>query len=137
MAELNFTEAFAKYGATLKNPMWAFSAIADDGALVISCWQHKFSRPDKSTLRYKDRLSRWRGNVSGKNLLISHITEAFSKHLAVRLIVASTPETGVVDAGDDARDIPKTFHVREDLVGEVTSFDRDEYVIDFRKRTPV
>ncbi|MFO0967740.1 MAG: hypothetical protein U0793_19435 [Gemmataceae bacterium] len=41
MAELKFTEAFAKYGAKLSNPQWAFSALASDGALVLSCWQHK------------------------------------------------------------------------------------------------
>jgi hypothetical protein len=38
MKKLTLTAAFAYYGAKLKNTRWAYSAIADDGALVFSCW---------------------------------------------------------------------------------------------------
>ncbi len=37
MSKLNYTDAFAKYGAKLVNPRWAYSAIADDGSMVRSC----------------------------------------------------------------------------------------------------
>jgi hypothetical protein len=134
MSEISFTEAFAKYGATLPNPQWAFSAIAQDGALVISCWQHKFTSPEKGVLRYSDCLSRWmRLNTPGKNLLMTHLAKAHNENLPVRLIIASTPDTAIVDAGEDASGLRKTFHVREDFIGQVVSFDGDAYVIDFKK----
>jgi hypothetical protein len=50
MAALGFVEAFSKYGATLANPMWAVSAIAEDGSLVISCWGHYFRSGGKGVL---------------------------------------------------------------------------------------
>lgn len=134
MAELRFTEAFAKYGAKLANPMWAFSAIAADGALVLSCWQHKFKVPEKGVLRYSDKLSRWQreGHI-GKKLLTAHLTQAYEQKLPVRLIIAATTDPARVDAGEDASGLPKTFHLKEDFVGQVVSFDGDAYVIDFKK----
>jgi len=135
MCGLTFSDAFAKYGAKLANPMWAFSAKAPDGSIVLSCWSHKFTSPGKGLMRYADRLSRWRVNTPGKNLLISHISEAHASRLPVRLIIATTSDPAVVDAGEDASKIAKTFHVREDLVGHVTTFDGDNYVIDVSRST--
>jgi hypothetical protein len=138
MSELSFTAAFASFGAKLANPMWAFSAMADDGALVISCWQHKFTMPEKGLLRYSDRLSRWqRMNMPGKNLLITHLTQAYEQKLPVRLVIASTSDTATVDAGEDASRLSKTFHVRKEFTGQVVAFDGDAYQIDFRKRRDV
>ena len=54
MAKLNFTEAFAKYGAKLSNPQWAVSAIAEDGAFVMSCWAH-YIKSLEGCMRYEDR----------------------------------------------------------------------------------
>ncbi len=135
MGNLSFTGAFAKYGAALPNPQWAFSAIAPDGALVISCWQHKFTIPEKGLLRYSDRLSRWKDlKHPGRNMFIKHLGEAHGKQLPVRLIIASAKDTEKVDAGEDASGVQKTFDVRTEFVGQVVSFDGDAYVIDFRKR---
>lgn len=133
MPNLTYSDAFAAYGAKLANRMWAYSAKAADGSLVLSCWSHKFSYPVKGTMRYADRLSRWRINAPGKRLLIEHLTEAHEARLPVRLVIATTTRPDVVDAGDDASTIPKTFHVREDLVGRVTRFDGDEYELDFAR----
>ena len=134
MSDLTFTEAFAKYGATLSNIQWAFSAIAPDGALVISCWQHKFSIPQKGVLRYSDCLSRWKQlNTPGRNLFVKHLRQAYTDKLPVRLIIASAKDPEKVDTGEDASGIRKTFEVREGFVGQVISFDEDAYVIDFKK----
>jgi hypothetical protein len=134
MGKLSFTEAFAKYGAKLANPQWAFSAIAKDGALVVSCWQHKFTIPSKGILRYSDRLSRWQRSAPGKNLLITHLEQAYKENLRVRLIIVSTQETAAVDAGEDVSRASKTFHLKEDFIGKVVSFDGDAFVIDFAKQ---
>jgi hypothetical protein len=131
---MNYSEAFAAYDAKLANPMWAFSAKALDGSIVFSCWSHKFGRPENGVLRYTDRLSRWsRISSAGKNLFVSHLSEAYGRKLPIRLIIATTTMPEVVDSGEDASGIPKTFHVRKDLIGCVAQFDGDGYTFEFRR----
>ena len=133
MATLLYSDAFAAYGATLANPQWAYSAVASDGAVVLSCWSHKLKLTD-GKLRYADRLSRWKPNPAGKNLLNEHLTLGQSR--PVRLIIATTQKEyeDVVDRGEDASTIPKTFHIREDLTGTVTLFDGDNFELEFRRQ---
>ena len=113
--------------------MWAVSAQATDGAIVISCWSNYFSRPDKTTLRYTDTLSRWAGNAAGNNLLREHLLLAQSASLPIRLVIATAQNTIPVDMGLDASQISKTFHVKPDVVGNLLSFDGDEFIIDFSR----
>lgn len=130
---LSFSDAFRSLGATLANPQWAYSSIAKDGSLVISCWSHKLRLSDR-VLTYTDRLSRWRLNSPGKNLLARHLREAFENRLDVRLVIATTDQPEVVDRGEEASTIKKTFHIKENAVGKVTSFDDDNFIIEFRQR---
>lgn len=133
MSKLTFSECFAKYGATLANPMWAVSSQAEDGSIVISCWSNYFSHPDKQTLRYTDKLSRWEGNALGNNLLRQHLLLAQRDSLLIRLVVATAQNTSEIDQGRDASKISKTFHVKQGLTGRLSHFDGDEFWIDFRK----
>jgi len=133
MANLGFVEAFAKFGAKLANPMWAVSAIADDGAFVISCWAHYFKNGGPGIVRYVDSLSRWGGNELGNKLLETHLSKAFAEKLPVRMVVATAENPEAVERENDASKIKKTFHIREDLVGHVTEFDRNHFVIEFRR----
>lgn len=133
MATLSYTEAFRAFGATLANPQWAYSALAKDGALVFSCWAHKL-KLHNGGLRYVDRLSRWRPNAAGKNLFTEHLLLGLNEQRDVRLVIATTAETDVVDRGIDASKLPKRFHIREDLVGKVTLFDGDNFELEFRRR---
>lgn len=133
MADIGFVEAFAKFGAKPVNPMWAVSAIAEDGALVLSCWAHHCKSGGKGVLVYTDCLSRWGGNEMGCNLLRSHLEHAVAADLPVRMVVATTTETEFVDQGHDASKVKKTFHVREEIVGRVVSFDGDNYIIEYRR----
>jgi hypothetical protein len=133
MATLNYTEAFRAFKAKLTNPMWAYSAIAEDGAVVLSCWSHKL-KLNNGVLTYSDRLSRWEPNTPGKNLLAQHLRAALDKGLAVRLIVATTDQPDVVDRGEAADKIKKTFHIKPGVIGKVTLFDGDNFLIEFRKK---
>jgi hypothetical protein len=133
MPNLGLVEAFAKFGAKPINPMWAVSAFAEDGALVLSCWAHIFKPGGKGLLMYSDRLSRWGGNEMGANLLRTHLQEAVKADLPVRMVVATTAETELVDSGHDASKVKKTFHIRPETVGRVVSFDGDNYVIEYRR----
>jgi hypothetical protein len=130
---LSYTEAFRAFGAKLANPQWAYSALAADGALVMSCWAHKL-KARNGGLHYADHLSRWRPNPAGKNLFTEHLTIGLSEQRDVRLVIATTTETAVVDRGEDASAIPKTFHIREDVVGKVTLFDGDNFELEFRRK---
>jgi hypothetical protein len=130
---LSFTDAFRAFDATLTNPQWAYSSIAKDGSLVISCWSHKLKLSNR-VLTYTDRLSRWKLNSPGKNLLTQHLRVAYDKNLDVRLVIATTDRPDVVDRGEEASTIRKTFHIKENAVGRVTSFDNDNFVIEFRQR---
>lgn len=47
--------------------------------------------------------------------------------------MAKTSDPGAVDRGGDASKLKNTFSVREDLIGKLTSFDGDNYTIEFRK----
>jgi hypothetical protein len=132
MATLSFTDAFRAYGAKLANPMWSYSAEADDGAIVISCWSHKLKLKD-GVLTYTDRLSRWGPNTPGKNLLVEHLNLGRTQARPVRLIIATTSSPEVVDRGQDASSIQKSFHIKQDVVGKVTVFDGDNFVLEFRR----
>ncbi|MFZ3018621.1 MAG: hypothetical protein WA056_09225 [Gallionella sp.] len=133
MANLGFVEAFAKFGAKLDNPMWAVSAIANDNALVISCWAHYFKSGGSGVVRYVDSLSRWGGNELGNKLLENHLSNAFAEKLPVRMVVATAENPDTVEREHDASKVKKTFHVRDDIVGRVTDFDGDNFVIEFRR----
>jgi S-methylmethionine-dependent homocysteine/selenocysteine methylase len=127
---MNYTEAFAKYGAKLKNPQWSVSAIAADGSLVVSLYSNWFKKGIlPKTLTYSDKLSSWKGNVPGRNEFSGHLEDAKRKNVAVRIVIA-TPEQDqahLVGQVADESEIKKTFSVRTDWIGSLEVFDGDEY----------
>jgi hypothetical protein len=125
---LNFSKAFAQYGATLKNVQWAVSAIAD-GRLIVSCWQHYFQR-----MTYTDRLSRFGG--PGNNLLREHLEQAVAEELPVKAVIAYTQDRAAIDSGGDASKVKKSFTVKPDWTGKVVYFDGDEFRIQFQVAKP-
>jgi len=131
---LTFTAAFEEFGATLKNKLWAFSAIANDGALVLSCWGHRpFLRSFVDGHKvYEDHLSRWQGAHQGKVLLIEHLTQAFRDNLPVRLVVAKLEDPSEFTDGD-ASPLKKNFFIDRTLVCRILSFDGDRFAIEYRK----
>ena len=130
---MNFTDAFGRYGATLRNVQWAVSAIAD-GQLVLSCWSHYFSPAKDGIMIYEDRLSRWKG--PGSNLLGEHLNQAQRENLPVRLVMARAEDRDAIDSGSDASMVKKTFTAREDLIGKVIEFDGDLFRIEFKQQNP-
>lgn len=125
------TEAFADFGATLTNRVWAFSAIADDGALVISCWDHLLQPTRNGGRRYTYRLSSYQGAQQGKNLVTRHVNQAVQESLPVRLVRAVLDDPNQTTAGDASK-LKKTFVPDRSVEGSVVSFDQDTFVIDFR-----
>ena len=133
MADLTITEAFRAFGATLANHMWAYSAIAEDGSLVISFWAHHLKFKDR-VLTYSDHLSRWKSNKPGGNLFVQHLRTALDQALPVRLVIATAEKPELVEQDSDATKIKKTYAIKEDVIGRVLVFDGDNVVVEFRHR---
>ena len=131
MEKLTLTAAFASYGAKLRNTRWACSAIAKDGALVISCWKHFLKSYVDGHKRYEDHLSRWVRNHQGRNLLATHLKKAMEDDLPVWLIVATLDDPTEHTSGD-ASSLPKTFSIEKKLIGKIVEFDGDSFAIEFR-----
>jgi hypothetical protein len=127
---LSLTAAFATYDAKLVNARWAFSSIARDGSLVISCWNHFLKKFIDGHQRYEDRLSRWTANAPGKQLLIEHLQLATANNLPVRMVVATLDDPRERLDGD-ASALRKTFSVYRNMVGKVVDYDGDFFAIDF------
>jgi len=129
---LTLSDAFALYGAKLVNRQWAVSAIAEDGALVLSCWFHYIKTID-GIWRYEDTLSRWIENAAGNNLCRQHVEDAFKNNRPVRIVIARTEDTALIDSGHDASKVKKEFYTKPKMTGRITHFDGDKFIIDFRK----
>ncbi len=117
-------EAFAQFGATPRNRLRSRSAIASDGTLVLSCATARFQRPGPGVLRYEDTLSRDPTDGQVTVLLGEHLTLARDGKLPVRMIVIAESGTGRTR---------RNIYGRPDLVGELTEFDGDHFIVDFKR----
>ena len=102
------------------------SAIAADGAIVLNCASTYFGHHAEGVLRYQDRLSREAEKARATVQLGEHITRALDESLPVRPVIVSRT---AMRGGKSSRIV----HVRADLVGKVTSFDGDLFIVDFRR----
>lgn len=117
-------DAFAKFGAKPKNRLRGRSAIADDGALVLSCSTLHFRHPRPGVLRYEDVLSRDSSDRPSAALLGEHLALARDGQLPVRMVV-------IAEAG--AGKTRSNIYARPDVVGRLTEFDGDHFVVDFTR----
>lgn len=132
MAQIGIQQAFQKYGAKLKNVQWSVSAWAPDNTLVVSLWAHHCRKGAEGSLEFSGSLNRWSG--PGNQEFRSNIARAFAEKSLVRLVIASTVNTAHIETGEDASKVKKDFHVREDLIGQVTELDGEKYVLRFSKQ---
>lgn len=123
---LNLVSAFEKFGARPTNRLRGLSAIAADGALVLSCSHAFFGHPTRGVLRYEDKLSRESTQSKDVTLLGEHLSLARDGTLPVRLVVHSP--ANVARAGKSPG-----FHARPDLVGKLIKFDGDHFIVDFTR----
>ncbi len=131
MGEINALEAFWRY--KVKPSTRARSALTEDRALVLSCSYSRFHRAESGMMKYEEDLSGDSGSAA--TLLRTHLADALANELEIRLIVAisvqhtPSPETTPVAV----RPARTSFHARKDLVGRVTFFDGQRFVVEFRK----
>ena len=130
--KIGISEAFRRYGATLKNVNWSVSSWADDETLVVSLWDHHYLKDHgPGVLAFGDRFDRWSG--PGNSEFRANVTRAFESQATVRLVLARALEPDRVQRGEDGSKIPKTFAVRADLIGRVTEIAGEAYVIEFQR----
>ena len=124
---LSLVDAFGRFGAKPVNRLRGQSAIAADGALVLSCAYSKFAHPAAGVLRYEGKLSKDGEDATVNDVLGQHLRQASEANLPVRLVVMTSVE-------DVARNkVSRSFHVRPDLIGKLVSFDGESYVVDFTR----
>jgi hypothetical protein len=124
---LSLVDAFGRFGAKPANRLRGQSAIASDGALVLSCAHSKFAHPSQGVLRYEGKLTKEGEEPSANDLLGQHLTLARDGDLPIRMVVM----TSLVDASTSK--VSRSFHVRPDLIGKLVSFDGDNYTVDFKR----
>jgi len=128
---LSLVDAFGRFGAKPINRLRGQSAIAADGALVLSCSVAGFGHPSQGVLRYQGTLPKDDADAAIVSTLGQHLTLARDGNLPVRMVVM----TSSVNASTSKT--TRSFHVRPDLIGKLVSFDGDSYTIDFtRVSTP-
>ncbi|HKT73640.1 MAG TPA: hypothetical protein VJQ47_12165 [Steroidobacteraceae bacterium] len=121
---LTLIDAFRKFGALPKYRLRGLSAIAADGAMVLSCSEQHFGNPSRGVLRYEDKLSREPEDSKVIGLLGQHLTLARDGALPVRMVVAFRA---------DVQTTTRSYHVRPDLIGKIVMFDGDHFIIDFTR----
>jgi len=126
MNDTKLVAAFGRYKVKLAKRVR--SAITTEGDLVISCWYAGFKRCDVETLRYEEDLSRDSGEVA--RTLRTHLSEA-KADCDVRPIIAVPPSNR--KASPAATRAGATYYPREDLVGRLSTFDGERFIIDFRR----
>lgn len=126
---MNRTEAFAKYGAKLKNFVWSVSAENSKGELILSLWKQYFSKPVNGVVTYVDKVSRWsgHGNIEFREYLVN----AYESEQVIKVVIGRTDDEEAVANGVDAHTLNNTFHVRDDWIGKVTLWDGDNFEIEF------
>jgi hypothetical protein len=132
MSDANLLEAFARY--KVKSSTRARSALTADRALVISCFYNRFHRADVGVLKYEEDLAADTGTVA--TLLRTHLAEALKSELDVKVIIAMAAERASAketDSREPARAPRMSFHPRMDLIGRVTFFDGNRFMVEFRK----
>ena len=127
MENLKLANAYARYGAKVARGQQALSAIAADGAVVLRCDSGNFGRPQRDVLRYQDTISSDQTGARRKTLLGQHLLLARDGALPVRLVIVTAPKGPA----------PRIISVRPDLVGKVTEFDGDHFVVDFSRIAPL
>jgi hypothetical protein len=132
MSDANLLDAFARY--KVKSSTRARSALTADRALVLSCFYNRFHRAEVGVLRYEEDLAADTGSIA--TLLRTHLAEALKSELDVKVIIAMATERASPKEADPqgpTRSPRMSFHPRTDLIGRVTSFDGNRFVVEFRK----
>lgn len=132
IATLGIKDAFAQYGASLRNVQWSVAAWASNGALVVSLREHhRRKKPASATLEIEGSANRWKG--PGNKEFRENVAKAFESQADVCLVIVRTDEVERVEAGEDASKLKKNFFLKEKVVGKIIEWDGESYAFPFTK----
>lgn len=86
--------AFAELGATLRNPVWSWSALTKDENVVLALWHHRFDNPDRPHFysEFGNRVEDWRDKTGNRDR-IDHLRWARDHRQGLFLVVwGSVPD---------------------------------------------
>lgn len=126
---MGITAEFARYNATLVNPIYTVSAI-QDGQMIASLWQHRI-KVENGGWVYRDFLGRWSGN--GNALFRKHLEQAVADELPVRIVVARTDNIPLIEGGGDGSKANNHYKARPEWIGKVVAYDGNNFEIRFDK----
>lgn len=129
MSKPALTEAFDHYGTNFRRLQRAVVYNAG-GHQAGSLWSRKSRKAVDRAMLYAAKLLRWSG--AGNNLFRQHLEQAFRDQLPVRAVIVRAEDPEAVDRGVDASTVKKSFAVRPELVGRVSKYDGDQFVIEFQ-----
>ena len=124
---MGIVDEFARYKATLRNRFYDIYAEVGPET-VLSLWRQKISIEGGRWI-HRDHLSRWNG--PGNEQFAHHLLTAFDERRPIRVVVATTDNPMLVEAGGDASTANNTFKARPDWVGRVEAFDGNHFTIGF------
>lgn len=80
--------AFAELGATLRNPVWSWSALTKDDNVVLALWHHRFDNPDRPRFysEFGNRVEDWT-DKKGNRDRIQHLKWARDQRQGLFLVV--------------------------------------------------
>jgi len=131
------TEAFAEFGAKTDNKINEYSAVANDGSIVLECWSQYIKLLPDRIWRYQIDISLWL-NPHGKDLMLRHLQLALAEQRPIKLIKVKLKNNPNADvARMDASNEPKEITTYPDRVGRVVEATENTVIIDFRKQTDV
>jgi hypothetical protein len=123
---MQYTQAFAHFGARLENHQSQTMAVAKDGSIVMSLWGQLFDVKNRTVT---DRANTYKTH----HWTAAMVAEAYHAKRPVRIVrpdyMGELPDDRALTG------ISKGFQPLDHLVGEITSWDPEttEFIITYRK----
>src|SRR6185295_15708127 len=92
-------QAYAYFGATLKNERWSWSAIAPDGQVVLTLWKDEFNyktRPWSYSVFGSPKLTKWKSRPGNRDR-IEHLKYARDHSNGMFRVVIATAKRTTAD----------------------------------------
>lgn len=126
---MNRTDAFAHFGANLRNTVWSCCALNQEGELVLSLWQPLFGAPSGGKIKYRGDMQVWTG--PGRDEFTNAMDEAVENDRPLRCVLLHTTEPEKLKEKGSKLGVKKSYSVRPDWVGRILSWDGVIFELEF------
>lgn len=127
---MGISDEFKKLGAKQKNVQWSVSAFNSKNELVLSLWEHYFTKIENGLI-YNDKVSRWSG--LGNQEFRQNFETAYKNYSPIRVIISKSSNPKGIENGESGSQSKNTFHAKTDWIGKILLWDGDNFSIEFRR----